>query len=778
MTTEVALVLAIILVAVILFVSDRLRVDLIALMVLGTLVLTGLITPVEAFAGFSNAAVVTVWAVFILSGALTETGVANLIGKQVLRLAGRGELRLMLIIMATAAILSAFMNNVGVAALLLPVVMELSKRTGHSSSRLLLPLAYGALLGGLTTLIGTPPNILVSDALRQNGLAPFTLFDFAPVGVSIAAAGILFTVLFGRHLLPARRVQSNYQERNGDLETLYRLQERMLLLRIPADSALTGSTLENSRIGAILGLNVIAILQGREALLSPSPDTRLQGGDRLLVVGDTTEFDELRHHQVDTLARMPLTQDRLEAAGLESAEVVLESDAPIVDSTLAASRFRGDSGLNVLAVRREGRLLSREILALPLKVEDTLIVAGNPKQIEEIGSTKGYRVLAPDESAIVMLNERLLLVRIPKLSGLVHKTLAETRLGATFDLTVVRIVRDDSVILLPSATEQLRPDDLLLIHGESEQLEALRGLEQMELEEVETGLLDLESAQIGVAEAMLSPHSTLADKSLRDLHFRDKYGLNVLAIWRGGRAYRRDIADMPLRFGDALLVYGQRRNLRLLASEPDFLVLTESLQAPPRFEKAPVAVGVMIAVLLSVLFGWLPIAVAAVVGATLMVLTRCLSMEEAYRYIEWSAVFLIAAMLPLGTAMANSGTADFLANSMMAAVGSAGAMVVLAGLFIMTILASQVMPNAAVVVLMAPIALNTAADLGVSPYTFLMGIAIAASASFLSPVSHPANVLVMGPGGYRFSDYIKVGLPLTIIVLLVSMLLLPIVWPL
>jgi len=235
---------------------------------------------------------------------------------------------------------------------------------------------------------------------------------------------------------------------------------------------------------------------------------------------------------------------------------------------------------------------------------------------------------------------------------------------------------------------------------------------------------------------------------------------------------------MALRFGDALLLYGLREKLKVLGSEPDFLVLTESVQEVPRLSKAPLAALVMGSVLLPVVLGWLPISIAAVVGATLMVLTGCLTMEEAYRFIEWQAVFLIAGMLPLGIAMQKSGAAHFLAEGMISTIGELGPLAVIASLFILTALAAQIIPTAAVAVLMSPIALNTALDLGLSPYALMMTVALSASASFMSPVAHPANVLIMGPGGYRFTDYTKVGLPLTLVALMVVMLVLPLVWPL
>jgi di/tricarboxylate transporter len=277
---------------------------------------------------------------------------------------------------------------------------------------------------------------------------------------------------------------------------------------------------------------------------------------------------------------------------------------------------------------------------------------------------------------------------------------------------------------------------------------------------------------------VLSPETTLEGKTLRELNFREKYGLTVLAIWRRGTAYRTDLRDMALRFGDAVLVYGPRQKLRVLGREPDFLVLTEGEQEPPRVEKAPVSIAIMVAILLPVFFGWLPISIAAVIGAALMVLSRCLTMEEAYRFIEWPAVFLIAGMLPLGIALEQTGAAVFLADGVISVMGGMGPRPVLAGIYILTSLATQVIPTAALVVLMAPIAMNTAADLGLSPLPLMMTMAIAASASFSSPVSHPANVLVMGPGGYRFVDYLKLGLPLTLVILILVVLLVPIFWPL
>ena len=290
-------------------------------------------------------------------------------------------------------------------------------------------------------------------------------------------------------------------------------------------------------------------------------------------------------------------------------------------------------------------------------------------------------------------------------------------------------------------------------------------------------LSELETEDTGILEVVLSPRSSLEGRTLRELDFRTRYGLNVLAIWRGGRAYRSDLREMKLRFGDAMLLFGPRPRLRMMGREPDFVVLEEEAQQPPRLEKAPLALGIMALVLLPVIFGWVPIAIAAVIGAALMVLTGCLLMDEAYRLIEWKAVFLIAGMLPLGTAMQQTGAAQMIGEALINFTGDWGPQAVAVSMFLLAALGSQFMPNPAVAVLLAPIALSAAENLGVSPYPLMMTVAVSSSAAFLSPVGHPANLLVMAPGGYRFADYLKVGLPLTVLVLIVVNLALPFFWP-
>jgi len=778
MTAEIATVLIILLAAVVLFVTEWIRVDVVALMVLVSLVLTGLITPEDALSGFANPAVVTVWAVLILSSGLAHTGVAGLIGRPVLRLAGDSEARLIALIMIVVGVLSGFMNNIGVAALMLPVVVDIARRTNRPPSRLLMPLAFAALLGGLNTLIGTPPNILVSDALRQYGLEPFHMFDYTPTGLPIMVAGITFMVLVGRRLLPSRDIKDLPENNHAAPGELFGLHERLFVIRLPAGSPLAGKTLAQSRLGAALGLNVLAILRVDQNRLAPNPAAVLQPGDRLLVEGRPERLAQLRGQRLLVREDDHPAVEQLRSAEIALAEIALAPQSSLPGQTLEQIDFRRRFGVIVVAIRRGGGVLRTNLEKLPLQREDVLLVQGGRQQLAGLGTESEFILSAEEIAPTYHLEERLVTMRLPEESTLVDKTLLESRLGDAFGLGVMGIVRQGRTQLMPEAHHRLAAGDLLLLKCRPDDLLTLEGLQSLEFDpERPPAVTSLESEHVGLVEVALSPRTTLVGKTLRQIHFREKYGLSVLAIWREGEAYRSDLRDMALRFGDALLLYGPREQLQVLGLEADFLVLTEAAQEPPRLNKAPIALLIMAAVVLPVIFDVLPIAIASLAGVVLMILSRCLTMEEAYQAIEWKAVFLIAGMLPLGIAMQQSGAANLLAEGMVELVGPLGPSAVMAGLFLLTALASQVMPNPAVAVLLAPIAMNTAHDLGISPYPLMMTVAVSASAAFLSPVGHSANVLVMGPGGYKFADYTKVGIPLTLVVLVVVMIVMPIFWP-
>jgi di/tricarboxylate transporter len=467
---------------------------------------------------------------------------------------------------------------------------------------------------------------------------------------------------------------------------------------------------------------------------------------------------------------------------VEFAEIRLATSSPLAGKTLVETGFRHQFGVNVYAIRRDGRLSRSGLSNLRIQPEDGLLIQATHTQFKFLRGVLHFRSIerltTDDVQERYELEQCLLRLNIPAASTLAGKSLAESHIGDAFGLSVLGIERKDVTLLSPHPDEELKAEDQLLVQGQPEQLETLRGLRQLVIDrEAPVDLTELESPRVGLSGVVLSPQSSLDGQTLRSLHFREKYGLTVLTIWRGGKPIHSELRDLPLRFGDALLLYGSRNKLKVLGSEPDFLVLTEEAQGAPRLNKAPVASLVMAGVLAPVILGWVSIAIAAIVGATVMVLTKCLTMEEAYRDIEWKAVFLIAGMLPLGIAMQQTGTAAFIAGEVVGLIGPAGTVAVVAGLFLLTAMTSQIMPNAAVTVLMAPIAISTAAELGVSALSMTMVIAISASASFLSPVAHPANSLVMGPGGYKFSDFLKVGIPLTMVVLAVTLLVLPIFWP-
>jgi len=591
MTVDNILIFVILGAALLLFISEKIRIDLVALMVLVSLVLTGLISVDEAFSGFASPAVVTVWSVFIISGALTRSGVADVIARFVLRLAGNSQVRLTVLIMLTVGVMSAFMNNIGAVAILLPAVVSVAREMKVSPAKLLIPLAWASLMGGNITLIGTPPNILASSILANYPEIPnFGFFDFAPMGLIVLTTGILYIVLVGRHLLPARTPGTG-------LSQDYPIREYLSEVQIQTDSSLLGKMVREVSWGKLTVLHIDA-LNGE--ILNPRSDHRLERGDRLLV----------------------------------------EASA------------------------------------------ETLVGAA-----QSLG-------LAPTPEG------------------------------------------NDAAPRIPDGSLKL-------------------------------------------AEVVLSPKSRSQGKTLAELNFRVRFGLSVLAIRHEGATLFERLVDIPLQFGDSLLVEGSNERLAALRGHSDFLMLdTYPPLEPRRLHKAPLTVAILLGGLVMVTTGWLPVPVALLIGAILMVLGGALSMEEAYQAIEWKSVFLIAGMLPLGIAMENTGTARLIADWIVALLGGKDALLVLAGIYIMTGLLTEVMSNAAATVLVTPIAIDVAFRLGADPRAFVIGVVLAASTSFLMPIGHQVNVIILGPGGYKFSDYTRVGVFLNLILLVVVMLTLPLVWPL
>ena len=784
MTFEIALVLGILAISLVLFISEVIRMDVVALLVLGALAITGLVDSNQAFAGFSNSAVITVWAMFILSEGLTRTGIADIIGRQVMRLAGRREVAMITVIMITGAVLSAFMNNIGVAALMLPVVVEVARRTRIPASRLLMPLAYSTLLGGLMTLIGTPPNLLISESMVLNGYEPFGLFDFTPLGGAVMVIGVTFVALAGRFMLPKQRAsRGDKHVSQRSLRSRYKLQERTFMLRVPTDSVLVGKTLVESRIGASTGLIILSLFRAGRSETLPGRQTVLRAGDGLLVQGRVDQFRELRRWSDLVIEREAPVLKSMVASKVVYAAVTIADSSPVVSELVRHAAFRTRFDVAVVGIMRRGSYRLTNLAYVPIKAGDQVLVQGEVDaiaQLEKFSDFSEVDVYTKEKLAEeYRSDERMFVVRLPKHSGLVEETLAKSRLADVFDFRVLAVFRDGELKVMPRGDEVLLGGDLLLIEGLHSDLDVLRGLQELEIDtKVPANVTPFESERLTLMDATLDPRSSLAGMTVGELNFRERYGIELAGIWREGATVGAGLADERLQVGDALLLLGPRERLQMLATDSDFLILTPLGQEPPDTRRAPLAAAIMLAVILTVMAGYLPISVAAVIGGTIMVLTGCLNMEQAYRAIDWRAIFLIAGMLPLGTAMQQTGAAEFLANQVMELLGDAGPWPVIMGLYILTAMATMIIPTAALVVLMAPIVLSAMGDLGVAPEPAMMAVAMAASASFTSPISHPANILVMGPGGYRFVDYLKVGVPLTIVVFITVMVLLPILWPL
>lgn len=593
--------LAIALAAMALLISDRVRPDLVALLVVVALGMSGVLTPREAFSGLSRGAVITIMAIFILAEGLERTGLIERAGDFLLRVAGKSEPRLVLVVMLAGASLSLVMNNIAAAAVLLPAISGAARKSGVSPTRLYMPLAFATLLGGMATLL-TTTNIVVSSLLRDEGLAGYGLLDFFPLGLPIVVVGILYMVLWGRRLLPAH-LPDRWPEvapEEGDLVEVYRLDERLFRARVPVGSALDGRPLAQSALRESYGLNVVALQRQDQTLFLPSPDTVLRTGDILTFEGKLDEF-----------------------------------------------------------LRRD--------------VEPCL----------EILPPRGWR------------------------------------------------------------------------------------------------RQDLESAAVVVVEAVLAPRSSLLGRTLRAVRFREKYGMAVLAIWRAGRPIRTALGDQPLQFGDALLLQGPRRQLPLLSSEPDLLLLDGTRGAPlPRYPRRWMVLAILAVTLVGAACSAELVSEIMLAGALAMVVARILTLDEAYQAIEWKSVFLVAGMLPLGVAMAKTGAAGMLVQGLIGFLGPAGPLAMLAGLVLLAALLTQGVNGAAVATVMAPMAIIAARQVGADPRALAMGVALATSLAFLTPLGHPVNVLVMGPGGYRFRDYFRVGLPLLALLLAVILLLLPVFWPL
>ncbi len=602
MNSALITTLVILAITLVLFISERLSMDLVALLVLVALGLSQVLTPQEVFSGLSDTAVITILAVFVLARGLEETGVAARIGEFLVRTAGKSETKLIIAIMSAGAFMSLFMNNIAAASILLPAASTAARKAGVPLSRLLMPLAFGTLLGGMATLF-TTTNIVVRSVLQDLGYPGFGLLDFAPVGVPLIVVGIGYMAVWGRRMLPARTSPQRAEalgKADGDLLQLYDLSDRLFRARIPDGSYLIGRRLVESTFREKYGLSVVAVEREGRTVLAPVPDFEFRSGDVVLLEGRLEEF---RQRDVEPYL---------------------------------------------------------EIL--------------QPRQYSET---------------------------------------------------------------------------------------------------------EFETTSVVVLEAALSPRSQLIGRTLKESRFRDKYGMNVLAVWNGTRVFRSGLQDRKLTFGDALLLQGPRERLPMLRLDPDLIILS-SEQDPVRqvTGKGWLALAIFAGTLIAAAFSRISVGEVMLAGALLMVITNILTMEQVYRAIEWKVVFLVAGMLPLGLALTKTGATALFATSLTTLVEPYGPLALLLALLVLTVVLSQAMKGAAVAAVMAPIAIQAAQQMGADPLAMGMGVALATSMAFVTPLGHPVNILMMGPGEYRMRDFIRVGLPMTVLLFAVVLLILPIFWPL
>lgn len=592
MSLTAILTLALTILVAIVIISDKFRPDMIAIVVMVLVGILRLVPSQEVFSGFSSSVVITLIGVSIISESLHQTGFAVQTGRLLQKIAGSNEKKLIFWVTLLSAGIALFMNNIAVVSVLLPSVMTLARRTRTSASRLLIPLSYGTLLGGMTTLL-TTSNMIGSDALIAAGYEGFNLLSFLPVGIPLTVVGLVFLTTIGRKLLPAPPEQSAvHLDPRTELHQIYHLSTTLSELQIKPDSILVNKPLSYNGWTNQLGLVILGIYRNQGNILSPNAKTLLLADDRLIV------------------QRQP--------------------------------------------------------------AEDALIKFG---------------------------------------------------------------------------LEKVKP-----IHT------------------------DLDEDSISLAELVVTPRSTLIGKTIRTIPFREKYNLNVLAIWHAGVPQTDGIRDLPLQFGDALLVFGAPSQIRALRRDPDLMLTKEDSEAIERPQKSTTAILITLFSLAIVAVGLLPVTLGLMLGAVMMLLTGCIKPSEAYRYMEWKVIFIIAGMWPLSLAIHQSGLAENILSFLGFGSGVFSPLIVVIILILIAILFTQFLGGQVAALVLMPMAIVSAQLTNLDPRALVMAASLGCSLGFITPYGHPVNLLIMGPGGYRFKDFVRIGTPLTILCLAVIMVYMVVAW--
>ncbi|GKX55929.1 SLC13 family permease [Leminorella grimontii] len=597
------------LVAIGLFISNKVRMDVVALLLIVVFVISDILTVPEAVSGFSDPNVILIALLFVIGEGLVRTGIAYQVGDWLVRVAGNSEAKLLILLMLAVASLGSVMSSTGVVAIFIPVVMSVSSRLNRAPGRLMMPLAFAGLISGMMTLVATPPNLVVNSEMVRYGVGQFDFFSFTPIGVVILLLGIGYMLLVRRFLVKPSLDKPKGSARRAmrDLIREYKLSGRARRFSIRPGSPLIGRTLDELHLRSRYSANVVGIERWR--------------------------------------------------------------------------KFR--------------RVMISAFASTELRVHDILLVD-------------------------------------------MHDPDVDVRHFCT--------------------EEQLEP---MILRGEyfSEQ-----------------------AREVGMAEVSLIPESEYIGKTLRQMAFRTRYSLNVIGIRRGDKLIdSNQQIDIELKMGDMMLVIGDWRQIRMLQSNTrDFLVMNlpaEVDEVAPSISQAPHAVLCLFLMIFLMVTDLVPNVIAALLACLLMGKFRCIDMESAYKSIHWPTLVLIVGMLPFAHALQKTGGIDLVVQGLMEAVGDRGPHVVLASLFILSAVIGLFISNTATAVLMAPIAIGAANQMGVSALPFAMVVAVAASAAFMTPVSSPVNTMVLGPGGYKFSDFMRIGIPFTLLVMVVSVVIIPILFP-
>lgn len=614
--------LVVLAVSAVFFVSGKVRSDLVALCALVALLLCHVLTPEEALSGFSNSVVIMMVGLFVVGGAIFQTGLAKMISSYILRFAGKSESRLFLLVILVTSAIGAFVSNTGTVALMLPIVVSLAVSAGINPGRLLMPLAFASSMGGMMTLIGTPPNLVIQEALVSAGYEPLSFFSFLPVGMVCVAVGIVVLMPLSRLFLSRHREKKDKMNPGKSLKQLvseYGLSDNLFRLQVNGKSGLVGATVMDLDIRRRYGLNILEVRRG----------------------------DSSRHRFLKTITQ---------------------------------------------------RMADPGTVFQP---EDILYVTGDFSRVKEL-------------------------------------------------------VKDYSLVLLDGHVT----------------------------EETSGNVKALDFYDIGIAEIVLMPASELINRTVKEAGFRDKYNVNVLGIRRRQEYLLQDLGSRRMHNGDVLLVQGAWSDIARLSSEGrNWVVLGQPLAEAARVTldyKAPVAAFIMLLMIAAMVFDFIPVApvTSVMLAGILMVLTGCFrNVEAAYKTINWESIVLIAAMLPMSLALEKTGASACISNILVGGLGSYGPFALLAGVYFTTSLMTMFVSNTATAVLLSPIAMQSAVQIGVSPVPFLFAVAVGASMCFASPFSTPPNALVMPAGQYTFMDYVKVGLPLQIVMGVVMVCVLPLLFP-